>query len=383
MLSEPVAAAGRPRGEVTLPEALPEVLPDALIAALRDPEATRRFDARTWDRTLRQARVAGVTGALALRIEALHPAPALPPAVRRALVSARTLGAKIERDTRCELAVLRPLLAGLGVPVVLLKGAAYVARGLPAARGRIFGDIDLLVPRDALEPVERVLLDAGWAYGPIAAYDAAYYRRWTHELPPLEHPLRGTLIDVHHAIVQERTPSPAARSQMIGEAVPLDAPFAVLQPADMVLHAAVHLFNDGEFDRALRDLLDVDSLVRTFRAEDAGFDRALAARASAMGLAGQVADALHFARYLLGLDPGSDGIAGFVEQHRTRGLVERCFVQGFRPDHETARSFGKTPAHRLLYLRGHYLRMPLLPLSLHLLRKALTGGLHAKGASGP
>ena len=42
--------------------------------------------------------------------------------------------------------------------------------------------------------------------------------------------------------------------------------FAVLAPEDMVLHSATHLFNEGEFDRGLRDLNDLDLLLREFGA---------------------------------------------------------------------------------------------------------------------
>ena len=39
----------------------------------------------------------------------------------------------------------RRALAPLGIPLILLKGAAFVASGLDAGRGRMIGDLDILV----------------------------------------------------------------------------------------------------------------------------------------------------------------------------------------------------------------------------------------------
>ena len=41
----------------------------------------------------------------------------------------------------------------------------------------------------------------GWATTHHDPYDQRYYRRWMHELPPMLHIRRMTLLDVHHAIV--------------------------------------------------------------------------------------------------------------------------------------------------------------------------------------
>ncbi|UUZ51358.1 nucleotidyltransferase family protein [Massilia sp. B-10] len=32
-------------------------------------------------------------------------------------------------------------------------------------------------------------------------YDQRYYRVWMHEIPPMQHVQRGSVIDVHHAIL--------------------------------------------------------------------------------------------------------------------------------------------------------------------------------------
>ena len=215
------------------------------------------------------------------------------------------------------------------------------------------------------------MLAAGWSFGLLDPYDESYYRRWTHELPPLQHNLRGTVVDVHHAILQERSPAPASRARMSSEAVLLDDGFAVLRPEDMLLHAAAHLFCDGEFDKGLRDLVDITQLARHFTNEDAGFWDALLERARIMQLDVPLAYALRASSDLLGLE-----IPGSVERALARSSapawLRSAFEHGLRPHHPSCADLLTGPSLGLLYLRAHYLRMPLPNLVAHLARKAVT-----------
>jgi len=54
-----------------------------------------------------------------------------------------------------------------GVPIVLLKGRP-IAGGLPPAAGRLFNDIDIMVPRARLD-ASRPPLGRGWRAGKIDA----------------------------------------------------------------------------------------------------------------------------------------------------------------------------------------------------------------------
>ena len=66
---------------------------------------------------------------------------------------------------RREARFLRDALAPAGIPLILLKGAAYVVAGLPAAEGRLFADVDILVPRERLADAESALMLTGFAIG--------------------------------------------------------------------------------------------------------------------------------------------------------------------------------------------------------------------------
>src|SRR3546814_4498658 len=93
---------------------------------------------------------------------------------------------------------------------------------LPSARGRLFSDIDFMVPRARIEEVEHRLLDAGWEPAVADEYDQLYYRRWTHQIPPLRHFRRNTVLDVHHTIVPLTARAPVAAEALATQSLALD-----------------------------------------------------------------------------------------------------------------------------------------------------------------
>jgi hypothetical protein len=205
------------------------------------------------------------------------------------------------------------------------------------------------------------LLQAGCEHVKDAdGYDDSYYRRWMHELPPLIHRTRDRMIDVHHTILPlTARPRPDAEA-MLAASVALDNGLHILSPADNDIHAAAHLFADGDLAGGLRNLWDIDRLLRQFDAPD--FWQALGERARLHQLAGPVARALRLAHRLY-FTPVDAAVAG-----RPR-LSDRLFEARL-----LARNAWGQEQRKLLrfafYLRGHWLRMPPLMLARHLWIKA-------------
>ncbi|MBA3836508.1 MAG: hypothetical protein C0499_02465 [Zymomonas sp.] len=287
-------------------------------------------------------------GALAHRLAGLP----VPPAVARLLGDARASAEQGRTAALWEAEMARRALAPLGVPVVLLKGTAYVAAGLEAGVGRSIGDLDILVPRTSLDTVEQVLLAAGWEWVKPDPYDDAYYRRWMHELPPLIHRMRDRMIDVHHTILPLTARIAPDADALIADSVALNNGLRVLSPADMIVHAAAHLIADGDLAGGMRNLWDIHCLVRAFGTEG------LAARAAHHGLGVAVARAMRLAAALY--EPERAG-----ERPST---ADRLFLHRV-----TARDgWGRAtrPGTRMaFYLRSHLLRMPPLMLARHLWTK--------------
>ena len=172
----------------------------ALGETLRD--INRAFaEPSRWDELIARAREADLLGTLAYRLDLAGRIADVPPRPRHHLQSAVVLGVAQHRAVAREVREIKCALDGLGIPLILLKGAAYLIADLPPSRGRLFPDIDILVPKELLPAVESRLMLAGYATTHHHPYDQRYYRRWMHELPPMQHIKRMTVIDVHHAIV--------------------------------------------------------------------------------------------------------------------------------------------------------------------------------------
>ncbi len=326
-----------------------------LVRALRDPARLGDVD---WNGLIAAARAEQLIGSLAFRLEGRR----LPAKVEAILETARRDSASARVQAVWEAEMARRALAPLGIPIVLLKGNAFLAAGLDAGAGRSVGDLDILVPRDSLEAVEAALLAAGWERMKEAdGYDDLYYRRWMHELPPLIHRTRDRMIDVHHNILPVTARPKPDPDALIADSLPLANGLHILAPADMIVHAAAHLFADGDLSGGLRNLWDIDRLLRQFAA-DPGFWPRLGERARLHGLQRPVARALRLAARLFGtsVDPALAGRARPTDLlFAARLLARNGWGQPVRP-----------MLRFLFYVRSHWLRMPPLMLARHLWVKA-------------
>lgn len=347
---------------------------DLLWTALGDPATAATYAAEAWDLVVRQSRGAKVLGRLAVLLDEQKRLDEVEGQARQHLIAAQTVAEKHRRSLDWEIACLQRVLKGLEIPVVLLKGAAYQAAHLPPARGRLFGDVDLLVPKAELSRVERHLLTHGWEPMVVHPYDQRYYRRWMHELPPLVHATRRTVLDLHHTILPETGRLHPDPKRLLEAARPLDArPFYVLAPADMVLHSAAHLFQDGDVAGGIRDLVDLDDLLRHF-GDQPGFWDALVPRAEQLDLARPLFYALQFTERLLRtpIPPAVRGAAAaFGPTGAVRCLMETLVTRALDPGQPGTTPIGTATACWLLYVRSHWLRMPPRLLAGHLVRKAL------------
>jgi len=328
-----------------------------LVRALSDPASTSGLGAEEWTALLAIARAESLIGSLAYRLDSV----AVPAPVAAVLEVARRDADQARRQALWEAEMARRALEPLDVPVILLKGTAYVAAGLQAGVGRSIGDLDILVPRESLDRVQEALLAAGWEWVKESAYDDLYYRRWMHELPPLIHRERDRMIDVHHTILPlTARPMPDAAA-MIADSAPVGNGLRVLSPPDMVVHAVAHLFADGDLAGGLRNLWDIDRMLREFGGQE-GFWSGLRDRAVRHQLLAPVARALRLASRLyetpvdVALAGGPKAADGLFER---RLLARNGWGQGTRK----VLRFG-------FYVRSHLLRMPPLMLARHLLIKA-------------
>jgi hypothetical protein len=327
-----------------------------LVRVLTDPGYAKTLSPKHWADLLAMAQAERLLGSLAHRLDGLS----LPKAAQRVLEAARLSAQTGRVQALWEAEMARRALAPLNVPVVLLKGTAFAAMGLDAAQGRQIGDLDILVPRDRIDEVETALIGAGWQWVKPDPYDDAYYRQHMHELPPLIHRDRDRMIDVHHTILPltaRITPDPAA---LIAASLPLENGLRILCPEDMIVHAAAHLFADGDLAGGLRNLWDIDRMVREFSVV-VGFWTRLLERSRLHGLTLYVSRALRLCLHLYDTPVDKylawDGRKG--DLFYTGRLLAR---DGWGRETRKILRFA-------FYVRSHRIRMPPLMLARHLWAK--------------
>lgn len=345
-----------------------------LINVLLAPESILHLSIPDWELCIRQARASQLLVRLAVTLREHSLEQNIPPAVRNHLIAATTHSEHLRNAVRNEVSYLAEALKPTNVRLVLLKGAAYeLAERLPS-RCRIFNDIDLLVPKARITEVELSLLMHGWASLNQNAYDDHYYRTWMHEIPPLMHLSRHSVIDVHHNIVPDTAPIHPLAEKLLNSvrSCPFNPDVFVLSPHDMILHSAVHLFNDGEFDHGLRDLFDIKDLISETMHTDAEWDL-LISRAEELELASPLCHALRYLVILFNepVRPYLDKLSRHAPGKLRCYVLDQIFLRGLKPDHPSCNDTATTIARFILYVRGHALRMPLHLLLPHLIRKGL------------
>lgn len=347
-----------------------------LLNVMSKPDEITSYSLAEWALLLRQCRSTGLLSRLRVILEASGKCLSVPEQPQAHLDAGRQVADSHKIAVHHEILRINVALANLGLPLVLLKGAAYSALDLDVANGRIFSDIDILVPKDSLSKVENEMMLNGWVSTHVDDYDERYYRDWMHELPPMKHGKRQTVIDIHHAILPETARLSPDPKKLLVDIVPVDGQenVFVLAPVDMVLHSATHLFHDGELEHGLRDLVDLDGLLRHF-SKDEDFWGQLIERAVEMDLSRPLYYALRYTQQMLHTpvpdvaNKASEAIG--KPPAYLAGLMDALFDRALMPDHPSCDDAFTPLARWVLYIRSHYLRMPFHLLIPHLVRKAI------------
>jgi hypothetical protein len=347
---------------------------DWVRAILRKPEVALELSIAQWDALVRQARSADLLGRVAVLLAEGNLMQSVPAAPRLHFDSALVLASAQARAVHREVAHIADALASLNDRVILLKGAAYLLADLPAAKGRMFSDTDILVSRSRMPEVEAALMLNGWVSGHPDPYDQRYYREWMHELPPMQHIQRQTIIDVHHAIVPTTARLKPESSVILEAAVPIEgfSGLYTLAPTDMVLHSATHLFFNEEFSHGMRDLSDMDLLLRHFGKRHS-FWSELVERSGHLTLERPLYYCIRHAMRVFDTPVPSfvvEACSTAVSAPWVAKFMDVLWGVALRPKHSTLSGRFDPIAGSLLYFRSHWERMPMPLLLRHLWHKS-------------
>lgn len=289
-------------------------------------------------------------------------------------LSAELIADRQVEQGKYEIAKLASLAVRSNLDFTLLKGAAYIATNLPNASGRLYSDIDLLVPKKDLNFAESELMLQGFRRTEIEDYNEEYYRKWMHEIPPLIHHKRSIVLDLHHNILPLTVKTTPDIAYLHQDTITLNNGLKALSNTDILLHCAVHLFHEGEFEKGLRDLIDLDTLFRHFSAEQESFQLELLNRATQLGLTYNLFLATYFCKLILKTPFDENYLSQIMQYSPSKAkllFLKNSFQAIFTPHHASCETWRFKLARVFLYMRGHLIRMPIRLLVPHLCRKTI------------
>ena len=347
-----------------------------LILAINDANSVVDLPVEDLDLLLRVARRVRLTGRIANGLRNSAKLQELPKIAQDHFDSALRMADARRRLTSWEINRIDwAMIDDTETPIVLMKGCAYLALELPNAAGRIFADVDLIVPEDKLAHIETILNQCGWIGKEISPYDDNYYRGWTHEIPPLVHVEREVEIDLHHNILPRTARLKPDSRKLLEKARRIEGSrFSVLCNEDMVLHAIVHLFVSSELADDLRELVDIAELLQKFSADDAGYWDRLTARAEELGLTRPLYYGLRYSALYLGLAVPENVLRRsnrWAPWWPASSLMDALVPLALFPAHPDFPSWSSRLARLLLFVRSHWVRMPPWLLAYHLAHKFL------------
>ncbi len=333
------------------------------------------FENYDWELLIRQARRANLLSRIAVFLQKGDFLEKIPEKPRLHFLNAIQLANANARSAKYEVQQIYKTLHAENIDFVLLKGAAYIWANTDSAQGRLFSDTDIMVSKMDLDAAENTLITKGWFGEIFDDYKQRYYREWMHEIPPLQHLQRQTTLDVHHTIIPPTSRLKPKPKKLWDHADALEnmSGLFVLSPVDMILHSATHLFHEGEFNQGLRDISDLDLLLRQFIVPNNLWELLLV-RAIELNLERPLYYALNYTQHILHTPIPDSYIAesaklGNLNTLQTR-FMNSLFLRALAPNHSSCKVSGLGIASWLLYVRSHWLRMPIHLLIPHLTRKS-------------
>ena len=149
---------------------------DLLLSFFSDPETVRDFAGPDWQSFLSRARAAGLLPRARSRLAEHHLLDEIPEKARMMLDEALIQMRFNQNNLRFEVNRVQSALSKLDVPIIVLKGGAYLLADLPPAHKRLVSDLDIMVEKEKLEAVEEALIAAGWQMADVSKYDEHHYR---------------------------------------------------------------------------------------------------------------------------------------------------------------------------------------------------------------
>jgi len=326
--------------------------------------------AADWSALIQHARAAGLLATVYQQLAAEQLLSQVPLQVQKHLLSGQHYADKQKHSLVTELLTLESVFTHAPYPCVLLKGAAYRCAGFGYARGRLFSDVDLLVPQQYLDDASRRLAAFGYVDGEMNDYDRAYYLRWSHQLPPKYNLRTGASLDLHHHIYPVVSAERLKIQPFFELSIALEGSILRTPPPSlMFVHACVHLFYQEESHKLQKDLIDLWMLFMELQSGQAN----LLQMAQQIGAEKAVSYGLLMLERIFAIELTAETKSWLAVQAGHPRLVIWLLETLLQPEHKW---------HSLAYLgwflRGHLLKMGPATLTYHLIAKSWFQFKHKK-----
>ncbi|MFC4700123.1 nucleotidyltransferase family protein [Glaciecola siphonariae] len=285
---------------------------------------------------------------------------------QRHLLNAKQIADRQKEQVFTEAAELARILSQSVGYLIFLKGAAYSMCAGKLGRGRIYSDIDVLVPKADIDTCEQRLAVAGWIGQEINDYDDKYYRKWAHEIPPMAHGHRGTIIDVHHNIVPVISKSFNDLHILLENTEEIMPDIHVLSAPAQLVHAAIHLFRNEEYQGAFRDITDIYLMLE---GQDEQFWLDAFSLAKRIDFLTELQLAVRYCERFFKLKPPAKINLEFAPEHN-QAFNDFIFNSVLLPQHSLMTGSHTPLKHFLAMMRGHIVKMPVHILLYHIIVKS-------------
>jgi hypothetical protein len=345
-----------------------DISADLVIRIYVFPQSSAELSFEQWQNLVLILRHQQLLACYSARFKQAGNFDSIPTRVKRHFLNADVIAANHKQQVQFEAAELQRDLSEKGRDLIFLKGAGYTLSNAKVCEGRIYNDIDLLTDKQSVSDLEKKLCMLGWLSQKLTSHDEKYYRKWAHEIPPLRHGKRGTIVDIHHNIVPIISGRHIDVDLFVKHSVKTAEGFQVLSFPAMTLHSLIHLFFNEEVKKGYRDLIDIHTLMTSNNNKEFWLTLIRLSKETGFGLELFLA-CRYTQRFLSTQIP--EYVVSEISQFQpwNIGLLDFIYNKTLKPNHPICQSTFFGLAEFLVLIRGHFQKMPPHILAYHLFTK--------------
>jgi hypothetical protein len=344
-----------------------------LIDFLVHPECLKLFSLDDFDIFIQQSYATGLVARVFHILSTKNLFPDVPQNLQWHFNSAHKVFLAHKFDIENEVKRIVQALKPANIEPVFLKGAAYIIASDSCHEGRLFADVDIFVDKSDINATEEMLRWNGWIAEKLDEHDEKYYRNWMHEIPPMVNSKTNMTIDVHHNLIPLVSRIKLDSTKLKDRIVSNQDGIKSLAPEDKVLHSAAHLLLDGEFDNGFRDIHDLYLLITEGVSINADFLDLLQKRAEQLGFELVLYYCLRLQQRIFALTIADKYIVALEAKISSPIIAKLVLEMLFTVIHQSTTSSDSRKQRTyalMLFIRSHWLKMPMHILVPHLFHKA-------------